>query len=300
MISQNLLDISLGQIEIFLSVAEKGNFSRAAEQLGITQSAVSKTIQKIERVLGFPLFIREYHALMLTEEARLLADRWKEDLKNIDRAYSEANGASQIKQLFLLIGVPQNMNLDTRFWPMIDRFSQAHPEIRISFDSDIPSHLAEKLQNDEIDLFLGPYFSKYSIEQTPSRWKGMSQSCAQVILPLNHPLGAKEQLSMEDIKNETLAYVSDPHDDNKRWLESLFTKQGYTVKWGRCFESPNQISKFFRRTSSDICITGEEFRFDDLTISMKPLIDVENGIILAWKTPVRKSAVRIFVKEAYM
>ena len=57
---------------MFMMCCDMRNFSAVANALGITQSAVSKTMQKFEKELGFELFIRSSRPLALTPEARLL------------------------------------------------------------------------------------------------------------------------------------------------------------------------------------------------------------------------------------
>ena len=60
------------EIEIFLAAADEGGFSAAAAKLGLTQSAVTKQIQKLERALGMELFDRTRRPMALTEEAIVL------------------------------------------------------------------------------------------------------------------------------------------------------------------------------------------------------------------------------------
>src|SRR5437868_14623411 len=64
--------MDLAQLEVFLAVAREGRFSRAAEKLYRTQSAVSQTIRKLEDELGEPLFDRSSREGILTDAGQVL------------------------------------------------------------------------------------------------------------------------------------------------------------------------------------------------------------------------------------
>ena len=69
------LAMELDQLRYFLQVAERGNFTRAAEDMTISQSALSRSIQKLEEELGQPVFERKTRAVTLTEAGVLLQSR---------------------------------------------------------------------------------------------------------------------------------------------------------------------------------------------------------------------------------
>ena len=70
-------DVSLLQIQVFLAVAEQHSFSKAAEQVNLEQSTVSRRIGVLERELGVRLFRREERPVGLTEAGELLYSRWR-------------------------------------------------------------------------------------------------------------------------------------------------------------------------------------------------------------------------------
>src|SRR3977135_3552435 len=74
--------MELSQLEVFLAVAREGRFSRAAEKLYRTQSAVSQTIRKLEQELGEPLFDRSSRDARLTDAGQVLFE-YAEKLVNL-------------------------------------------------------------------------------------------------------------------------------------------------------------------------------------------------------------------------
>src|SRR3954454_5243925 len=80
--------MDLAQLEVFLAVAREGKFSRAAEKLHRTQSAVSQSIHKLEADIGAPLFDRSSRDGLLTDSGRVLKE-YAERLLNLR---DDANG----------------------------------------------------------------------------------------------------------------------------------------------------------------------------------------------------------------
>src|SRR5207245_10175877 len=83
------MDMDLAQLEVFLAVAREGRFSRAAEKLYRTQSAVSQTIRKLEERVGEPLFDRSSREGVLTDAGRVLQE-YAEKLLNLRNDAHEA------------------------------------------------------------------------------------------------------------------------------------------------------------------------------------------------------------------
>src|SRR5437868_8751265 len=81
--------MELSQLEVFLAVAHEGRFSRAAEKLFRTQSAVSQTIRKLEQELGEPLFDRSSREGLLTDAGTVLRE-YSEKLLNLRTDAQEA------------------------------------------------------------------------------------------------------------------------------------------------------------------------------------------------------------------
>ena len=76
--------MDLSQLEVFLAVARERRFSRAAEKLFRTQSAVSQTIRKLEKEIGEPLFDRSSREGVLTDAGKVLYE-YAEKLINLRR-----------------------------------------------------------------------------------------------------------------------------------------------------------------------------------------------------------------------
>jgi LysR family glycine cleavage system transcriptional activator len=123
------------------------NFTRAADEVGLTPAAVSYQIKEIEEQLGIALFQRTSRTMRLTEAGRVLVDGAVEALETLGRAAGRARklarGTSQLR-----------VTLDATFaskWlmPRIENFSKAHPEVELRFD--ISAELRD-FDHDDIDI----------------------------------------------------------------------------------------------------------------------------------------------------
>src|SRR5712672_4233824 len=81
--------MDLAELEVFLTVTREGRFSRAAEKMHRTQSAVSQTIRKLEQELGEPLFDRSSREGRLTDAGQVLQDH-AEKLLNLRQGAHQA------------------------------------------------------------------------------------------------------------------------------------------------------------------------------------------------------------------
>ncbi|RZA35744.1 MAG: LysR family transcriptional regulator [Lysobacteraceae bacterium] len=120
----------LGSIEQFCRAAETGSFTSAAEILGLTPAAVSRSISRLEQRLGVRLFLRTTRAVKLTAEGELY---WKEcqlALEQIAEAERAITGAQTVPSGPLRISVSAAYGT-FRLLPLMPRFTELYPQIDI-------------------------------------------------------------------------------------------------------------------------------------------------------------------------
>ncbi|MGE4532784.1 MULTISPECIES: LysR family transcriptional regulator [Halomonas] len=117
-------------LQAFLAVAESGSFSRAAEQLHLTQPAVSKRIAALESQIDARLFDRIGRRVGLTEAGRVLLPRARQILVMVDdsrRALSNLEGSVAGS---LTLATSHHIGLH-RLPPLLRRYTREHPEVRL-------------------------------------------------------------------------------------------------------------------------------------------------------------------------
>lgn len=147
------MENNLSLYHIFLSVAENGNITKAADELFISQPAISKAIHKLEDNLGVKLFLRSTRGVRLTYEGRLLYDE-------ISKAfYAIRNGEELLKQSsalgmgHLTIGVSTTL-CKFVLLPYLRDFIKAFPNVRISIECQSTYETLPLLESGKIDIGL--------------------------------------------------------------------------------------------------------------------------------------------------
>lgn len=143
--------MNLLRIQAFLTVAETRNISRAAAQLEVAQSVLSRHIRAMEEELGCRLFERTGRGVALTGAAERLAPRLRSALDEMHRATAEAAQTANQPSGVVRLGV-----VPAATHPLVgllyQRITSRFPRIALQFVEGFSSPLEEKLASGEIDL----------------------------------------------------------------------------------------------------------------------------------------------------
>ena len=137
-------------LECFLAVAETGSFTRAAEKVSRTQSAVSQQMAKLEVQIGKALFIRG-KKFMLTQEGEILLGY----AKQIVRLQREAIDRFQEPELEgeVRFGLPEDF-ASVFLSDVLADFARIHPRILLNIECDLTLNLYKRFKQKEFDLVL--------------------------------------------------------------------------------------------------------------------------------------------------
>jgi DNA-binding transcriptional LysR family regulator len=124
---------SLDLLKGFEAAARHLSFTRAAEELYLTQSALSRQIQTLEEQLGVPLFERRHRALLLTDAGQVLQATARAILDDLSQAVARIRRDQTAQPVTLSTAIPF-----AALWllPRLPRFRQQHPEIEIFISAD--------------------------------------------------------------------------------------------------------------------------------------------------------------------
>jgi DNA-binding transcriptional LysR family regulator len=122
---------SLGGISVFVQVAETRSFTEAGRQMGVSSSAIGKSIARMEERLGVRLFHRSTRSITLTAEGSQFLARCRRILSEVEAAEAELSGATGAARGRLRVSTPQLISL---MMPAFDGFMQRYPEIELDID----------------------------------------------------------------------------------------------------------------------------------------------------------------------
>lgn len=192
------------QLETFITAAEEGSFSKAAEKGHITPTAVIKQINALESHLGFPLFLRTHRGIILTEAGTSLY----KDVKYLIQYCRDSAMRARETQQAALIRVGTSPMTPGKF--LMDLWPAVHgllPDLSIQlvpFDNT-PEHAREILTRlgERIDVVADVYDGP-----TLARWNCRALKIKDFPLRLamsyRHPLTTKRELTMDDLAGETV------------------------------------------------------------------------------------------------
>lgn len=125
---------SSDELKVFIAVVESGSFSRAAEQLQMANSAVSRTVKQLENKLGVALLTRTTRQLALTQEGEHYFRRVQKLMQEMSTAESELIERQSAPQGVLRIDAATPVVLHLLL-PMIKSFRQRYPDVTLSLIS---------------------------------------------------------------------------------------------------------------------------------------------------------------------
>src|ERR1700732_4926140 len=142
--------MDLAQLEVFLAVAQEGRFSRAAQKLYRTQSAVSQSVRKLEDELGEPLFDRSSRDGVLTDAGRVLQE-YAERLLNLRGDAREA--LVELRELQKgKLAIAANEFTALYLLPVLAEFRRLHPMIKITVQRPLGSHIPDAVLKHNVEL----------------------------------------------------------------------------------------------------------------------------------------------------
>lgn len=189
--------MSLVKYEIFSKAAEVNSFTKAAEELGLTQSAVSHAITSLEKEFNFPLFIRNNSAIKLTQDGKDLLITIREILYYNDMLKQEVNAINGLNKGTVKVGVFSSIS--TNWIPfIIKEMEREYPNIEIQLIEGNYSEIEKWLLNSEVDcgFINNKTTSLHSFEIV--KLKSEPLLC---VVSEQSPLHNNKYLSVEDIEN---------------------------------------------------------------------------------------------------
>lgn len=147
------MDQNLSLYKIFYTVAKTNNISHAANELYISQPAISKAISKLETNLNVKLFIRSSRGVHLTEEGALLFTHTQSAFDSIELAEENIKRIHTLGIGHLRIGVSTTL-CKYLLLPYLESFIKANPHIKITIDCQSTFHTLKLLEEGKIDIGL--------------------------------------------------------------------------------------------------------------------------------------------------
>lgn len=185
-----------------VAIAETRNFTRAAAQCFITQSALSHQIKSLEHELGVVLFARTSRRVELTAAGEAFVATARQCLETVERAASEAAAAAGEIRGRLAIGIiPTVVALDLP--AVLQQFRELHPRVRVSLRVGASDELAAEVAAGALDMAV------LGLPRTDRprgvEYRELARQDLVAVLPSAHPLADRRVVALEDLAGAAFA-----------------------------------------------------------------------------------------------
>ena len=201
------MNISIRQLTAFVSVADNGSFTRASEQMHLTQSAVSGLIKELESSLGIVLFDRTTRQLSLSVVGHHLLPQARRILNEMQLFENEASSLTSLAQGQVRLAVSQFAA--SSMPAVIAQFAKVHPDISVSLLDCSAENVLEHIQNIEVDLGVGTERGFMESEDDISA-DLLYQLPFCVVMPDSHVLAQKSEIIWQDLVDIPLITLQGP------------------------------------------------------------------------------------------
>lgn len=224
------MEPTLKQLRAFVTVAESGQFTRAAERLGLSQSATSTLINQLEGNLGLRLFDRHTRLLRMTQAGEEALSIARQAVGDIDRLIENAQELNVLSRgrVGIASGTLQAALLLPR---LIRNFGENHSGIDISLHDVSERVMIDIVKNGSVDLGLG------TVPDGDSEVVGtrLAADAFLVVMRPEHPLARAGALRWKDLSQETLIGPQRGNPIRER-LQAELARVGIELKLHRSFQ----------------------------------------------------------------
>jgi DNA-binding transcriptional LysR family regulator len=283
------------QIRYFIEVANCLSFTEAANRLYVSQQAVSNQIRNLEKEIGVPLFSRTTKQVVLTEGGKMLYDEWKELLRRSDESLENARQTYGRSRKKIRIGIAEVSGIIDVISRALASYSDAFPEVEFETEIRPFIKLEELLQKKQANVIvtLASELSKY---ESAYETRPLFDLQLGIALSARHPLGNESELSIADLREETIYMLSSTYSSEAEELIVAHCQaEGF---------SPKEIKFFHNIDSMEVALhTGKGvsigysifFRNADRQLKFYPIKGfIHQQLVAAWRKETGKDMRHLF------
>ena len=259
------------KLDTLLLVAEKRNFTRAAQALSLTQPAVSHHISQLEQELGVRLFVRGNGDLMLTPEGETVL-RYVRRMKALEKKMAEELQEAGRRLTRLRIGITHTAE-SSIVAEVLARYTNENPGISITIVTDNINNLYDMLENFELDLAV--------VEGRSTRPElsalMLDTDYLVCVLANTHPLSHSTMITLDEIRQEKLI-LRLPHSETRVRCESALAASGESIADFQVILEVDNVAtiKDLIRKNLGISILARSACMDELRKGKLTALPIEN------------------------
>ncbi|MEQ9946580.1 LysR family transcriptional regulator [Pectobacterium aroidearum] len=193
--------MELRYLRYFVAVAQARHFTRAAENLGMSQPPLSQQIKKFEQEIGTPLFKRLTRGVEMTEAGQALYEDACRILQLTDSAIARTRSIARGEKGSLNVGFSPSAMFHPTVLALLHRYCQQYPHVQPLPREENPAALIAALQERNIDIA----FLRLPCDLSDEiNGEILAEEPMKLVLPAGHALSHKAQVSLSELRQEPL------------------------------------------------------------------------------------------------
>jgi len=229
--------MNLLQLSYFRVVARTGHMTKAAEELFIAQPSLSKTIGRLEKEIGVPLFDRQGRSIQLNRFGKAF-------LEHVETMFYELEeGQRKVRDMAGLEYGEVSLVSASIYWlpELLHRFQILHPSVRFRLSQCSLSEMPQRLESGSCDFcFLSIPLIKSGIQ-----WRALLREEIILVVPPGHRLAGQKIIPLQDVAQE--AVVIEKVGSGLRDLVDTFCQQaGFTPRIAYEIDEPAALYEFVK------------------------------------------------------
>jgi DNA-binding transcriptional LysR family regulator len=232
--------LDLYKLKIFAAVVQAGSFSAAAEQLYITQSAVSQHMKDLEASLGQSLFQRGWRGVSLTSEGEILARYTRQIFELVAQAEASLTNVAQLAAGKISIGTTQGIGIYLApDW--VQRFRGKYPQLTVGLQTGPVNQIAVDILGHRLDIGVieGELEDHYPTKLTQLILEEIEQV---VVVGTSHPFAGEDHLQVTDLNRQSFI-VRQQHSQSRIWLNQILDHYGVEPMIGAEFDNLESMKR---------------------------------------------------------
>ncbi len=232
--------LNLNKLEVFAAVVRTGSFSAAAEQLLLTQPAVSQHIRDLEASLGTSLFVRSRRGATLTAAGEQLAEYTRAIFRLVAEAENAIADVEHLTGGHIRIGATPGISVYLLPEP-IQEFHSRYPKLHVAVQTAITPQIVDDLRHGRLELGL----IEGELDEPPHGALGvqlLKEVEQWVVVGPKHPWWGRDAVALADLQGQTLI-LRQRSSQTRIWLDGVLQQHDISPRVGAEFDNVESIKR---------------------------------------------------------
>jgi DNA-binding transcriptional LysR family regulator len=209
--------VETSHLQTLLAISQTGSFSKAAEEMGVTQSAISQSVKNLEKRVGVTVITRKGKTISLTPEGQRLCKLAQEFLFKLSNVVTqiqeEQNKMVGRLRVGTLIGIGKSWVASR-----VIEFAKEFPDIDVTVTLDFPDNLIKAFDRNELDYIIVP---EYHVPSSSDRWE-LNDEYTTLVFPDSPDYPIDDKIDSKTLSSYPLIHFQDRDQLFFRWCREKF------------------------------------------------------------------------------